>query len=810
MNKRLQSITLSDFRSIRGQITVPLDAPVVLIHGQNGIGKTSILSGIELGLTGAIPSLGRVEPDYVTHLVHKQASQGKVSLTATGLNGSAVSTEITVSTNGILGSPLLSGELASFYSERCYLAQSALGRLLEIYQHKNPRQSDTPLTQFVKDLLGLDQLDAVIDGLHNAGDIRRLRAPIPLYFEVREKIQEVEIEIREENAEFMRLKNDALAKEALLSQKLASLEPEFAELAFSPDVAIERLQQESEERNLLELARIRRDLVAAGEEWQVISVSAGHDERNALEEGARATRALLDQWRSGPGRSLDDLIKELASQFPNLPSATATDPELARVTAARTVSKELERCIVLLTQDMSDAARISVLSQELERATARSKVIDEQLASLSDNASVLAQALAGISPHIHTEDCPVCGRNFKEVSKKPLSAFLSDRIAALTESAGRLQALSKEKASATNTIANLDRERSQLQSRQISDETRNQLKTKRARLEELFRQLSELASETQKGMALIARFTAAARKLDEIRSRDLRTTTLRSTLVTIANKLTLAINGEQQIDVMLEALQAALAQQQRRLTDRQNIRKEALSDTYLLKSIHASRSEIQASIKSSQSRLDKLVAAKKHADERIASAKRLGTKARDVRTAIVRRVFNDSLNAVWHDLFVRLAPEERFVPAFALPEATDRSVEAVLETIYRAGGKGGNPRAMLSAGNLNTAALTLFLALHLSVNEQLPWLVIDDPVQSMDEVHIAQFAALLRTLSKSHGRQIILAMHERPLFEYLALELSPAFADDRLITIELGQAADGKTTLKYEPLIWHPDTAIAA
>ena len=47
---------------------------------------------------------------------------------------------------------------------------------------------------------------------------------------------------------------------------------------------------------------------------------------------------------------------------------------------------------------------------------------------------------------------------------------------------------------------------------------------------------------------------------------------------------------------------------------------------------------------------------------------------------------------------------------------------------------------MLSAGNLNTAALTLFLALHLSVEEKLPWLVLDDPVQSMDELHIAQFA----------------------------------------------------------------------
>jgi exonuclease SbcC len=53
----------------------------------------------------------------------------------------------------------------------------------------------------------------------------------------------------------------------------------------------------------------------------------------------------------------------------------------------------------------------------------------------------------------------------------------------------------------------------------------------------------------------------------------------------------------------------------------------------------------------------------------------------------------------------------------------------------------------------------------------------------MDEVHIAQFAALLRTLSKEHHRQLVIAVHERPLFDYLALELSPAFAGDQLITV---------------------------
>ena len=56
----LTSVTLTNFRSIRGTITVPLDAPIVLVHGQNGAGKTSLLSGIELALTGQVLSLSRI------------------------------------------------------------------------------------------------------------------------------------------------------------------------------------------------------------------------------------------------------------------------------------------------------------------------------------------------------------------------------------------------------------------------------------------------------------------------------------------------------------------------------------------------------------------------------------------------------------------------------------------------------------------------------------------------------------------------------------------------------------------------------
>jgi len=92
---------------------------------------------------------------------------------------------------------------------------------------------------------------------------------------------------------------------------------------------------------------------------------------------------------------------------------------------------------------------------------------------------------------------------------------------------------------------------------------------------------------------------------------------------------------------------------------------------------------------------------------------------------------------------------------------------------------------------------------------EVPWLILDDPVQSMDEVHIAQFAALLRTLSKAHGRQTIIAVHDRPLFEYLALELSPAFDNDGLITVELGRSPTGAIVAEPTFHAWKPDSVAA-
>jgi exonuclease SbcC len=810
MSPLLKSITITDFRSIKGSVTVPLNAPVVLVQGQNGTGKTSILSAIELGLTSQVPSLARLDRGYVSHLVHKEADVGRVAITVDGFDGAPTSRDIVVTRTGVSGAPVLSQELARFYTERCYLAQATLGRLLEIYEDRDTRKSDSPLTKFVKDLLGLDYLDALVDGLHDVGDVRRLRGTLPAYWEVRESIATLEKDINTDITERAHLDDEIKTVNERLLSKLAVLDIRVVPTA--ADVEVARLLEISpEESQLQRMARLRRDIVATREQWRTVQSPIDAVELNNAERATADADAALEAWRTSTGGTLGNLFRRLSDFFSDLPSPQPVGPERARAAALQLLNAELVRCVGVLNQDAEDTARIETLDQSINRTRARAAVLDKQIAGHAANAGTLAQALASILPHVHSEDCPVCGRDFSETSTEPLLGQLSNRIAALTESAGLLQALTRERAAAARTLADAERERARIAARQLPSFARDEMKSRSARLEELQRALTDIAPAVAVGEQLISTAAAASRRLNELRSHDQRATAIRASAARFADELGLDSVGEAEgLETALTRFQTNVTQQEAVLSARQSTRRDASADLHERRRLIARHTVVTSVVAEKERRLKRLRLIKEKADERITQARELGRRAREARTNIVRRVFNESLNAVWRDLFVRLAPDEPFVPAFALPEVDGGPVEAVLETLYRAGGKGGNPRAMLSAGNLNTAALTLFLALHLSVKPMLPWLVIDDPVQSMDEVHISQFAALLRTLSKQHRRQVIIAVHEKPLFDYLSLELSPAFQDDRLITIEMGRSASGATVVNFQPLIWKPDAAIAA
>lgn len=808
MTSRITRLRVSNFRSINGTLDLNFDSPVVLIHGQNGTGKTSLLSAIELGMTGNIASLQRFDKGYAEHLVHRGADKASVTIWADLPATSNEPGEMCVKNGKVTGAPLMAPALSRFYSERCFLAQSTLGRLLEIYEHRDARDSDTPLTTFVKDLLGLDRLDDLIDGLHHVGDKRRLRTSLPIYRDVEAEIKVLQETIEETEKYRKQVYDKITDAETQLSGLLVPLniDPEAG-----IDVVAKALHGDEEEPELQRLSVLKREIHSTRTLWLKSSSAMSPNDIAVTETALAEANAQLGSWESSSGQELYQVLTALIKIFPDLAQASVVGLQKAHQEAVDAVAADTERCASALERDAAATKRQVELSEALERANARAAVLDEQLDGISVDSGSIAEALAAIVPYIDSETCPVCHRDFDEASEVPLQAHVSAHIARLTETAGKLQALTVERSETSRSIAQVERGRAQLSGKELPDDSRKSLKTRLAQLEEFKRKLAGLQESAIEGQRLTTKADSESRRLNDLRRHGQSASSVRASAADFVSALNLPRpEDSESILATLDRCLAALDEKNGHLTARQTRRRSAVDELNTLKELTDGKTDLEANLKEKRENLARCKTAKENADDTIKQAKRLSTQTLKVRTNVVRRVFNDSLNTIWRELFVRLAPDEPFVPAFALPEKDSGPVEAVLTTHYRAGGLGGNPRAMLSAGNLNTAALTLFLSLHLSVDSILPWLVIDDPVQSMDEVHIAQFAALLRTLSKQHDRQIIIAVHEKPLFDYLALELSPAFKDDRLITVELSRTASGKTNSEYQPVIWQPDTVFAA
>ncbi len=804
---RLKSLYVKDFRSIDGELNVSLDAPIVLIHGPNGAGKTSMLSALELALTGAVPSLSRAEPDYLAYLPHKDRSHGEVRLEVATPDGSVRTAELTVTSAGISGDPMLGVEEAGFFSERSYLAQSTLGRLLEIYQHSE-KKSDTPLTRFVKELLGLDRMEALISGLHTAGNIARLKSPVPAYGAVRDDIASVERDIAALDVQSSQLSSRIEGLETSTRARVEEVDPA---LLAQPNIeALQRaLIERSFDQELKDLLVAKRELLVAEEGVAQAGIRTGED-RSAIEQSSRSAQSELDGWLAQQAERAEATLEQAGRLFADVSLATeASYMARARSLAAR-IQPDLERIEGLLSRHTAAEELRSDLTRDLDEARTRLARLDDQLSTAADANEAMARALSDLSTHIEGEACPVCDRDFSEVSDTPLATHLAAKVGAMLEQAGRLQALARDRSTTASTIADLERRQASALAELMNDADLSTLKSRAADLAETLGRLREFLPIMQVGDQLRERAAEAARTALGLRSSDQSLLVLRRGIEELARRFGSTFDEGTSIERLLQGIRSAIERRERFLTARQDAMRAASGAVGELIAAYRDRASLQERARVADSKLGLLQQRKSSADAILEVARDLLRRTREARGRVVRRVFNDELNAVWRDLFVRLAPEEPFIPAFAIPDATGSDIEAFLETHHRRGGKGGNPRAMLSAGNLNTAALTLFLALHLSVKPKLPWLVIDDPVQSMDEVHIAQFAALLRTLSRQMHRQVVVAVHERSLFDYLCLELSPSFEGDRLNVIELGRNAMGRTTHRWDPRLFVKDRAIAA
>lgn len=798
----IRRLLVSDFRRLDGTRELPFDAPVVLIHGANGTGKTSVLSALELALTGSVRSMERQSANYRAHLPFFGQSYATVRVdVAEHLRTGTPVAPLRVSGSRTEGSPAFNDEAAKFYAERCYLDQSSLGRLLELYQVREGNDQ-TALERFVNELLGLEKLDALRDGLRDANDLRLLKKLALGVDEAHREAKEAATEFEEQSAEFDEVRMEVANARASTLNAISALHYGTTDGMSDLDLigfVQSELNDDASRAEAQEVSALHQELVALGGRISALverpTIQRIQETRTAL------TAATADKvaWDATGGAKVRAWEGAAQAAGVNLRS----ERRIAVEHAMNFALLELAKASEVLAQAESVSTQLVADRAEFDAVQAR-------LADAHEHSSAIVESLTALRTVIgDSNQCPVCDRDFIETGHHSLRTHIDMKLSELTTHGEELVGLRSKRDQLVARVTRREIEYAQLATQLLPADQRQAIAQRHATLVELTAETSEIEAIKSSGEDLARRVRDLRESLNNLEAASLEERHVSNELARYANLLQVKVPlASDSFQIASTELLEHAAAQVSRLADK--------ADRYRRASNEAARLTTALDRESTVAqRLAYISENRKQWDDHVSEAKRRQGVAKEVhkaateaRTTIVHRVFTESLNEVWKAVFTRLAPNEGFIPSFGIPSATRKTFDIKFETTHRNGETSGPPQMMLSAGNLNTAALSLFLALHLAADPIVPCLVLDDPVQAMDEVHVAQFAGLIRQLSKQNGRQVIVAVHERELFDYLALELSPACEGDELITIELGERAteEDQGVIRHR---WELDHAIA-
>lgn len=105
------------------------------------------------------------------------------------------------------------------------------------------------------------------------------------------------------------------------------------------------------------------------------------------------------------------------------------------------------------------------------------------------------------------------------------------------------------------------------------------------------------------------------------------------------------------------------------------------------------------------------------------------------------------------------------------------------------------PGTILSSSQMNALAVSVFLSLNLGAHPPLSTVVLDDPLQSLDDVNLLGLVDLLR---RTKGlRQLLVSTHDERFGNLLARKLRPGTSNERTVLIRLGDwKRDGPVVLE--------------
>lgn len=791
---RLSELEIENFRSISGHCVIPLDGSITLVHGANGSGKTSVLSAIELAARGRVGFLEDQKGDTRSLLRHHDHERGyvRLTLTDTDAENSPRVGSFNLLGDSVTGKAALTEAEQTYFVERSFLPQTALGRLLDSYTDTG-KQVDTALVRFVKSLVGLDGLDAIIDGLNASGDRRRSKKAVPSWARAADNLSEQQT-LRREISDQLETARSALEIEL---DRLRTLVPNPESVGHPKRVD----NDEKDPTKRIELGKLQEaqaivDAISSLENQKGASLPGEGDAAT----GPRAEKAqtAYTNWEATTGAATLKLLNQIREDLLGLPSVSIGNLSIAFDEALERAKfldrKRTERLAAI----QSRAESVADLDLSIQNLDQRILALDKeaQAIQVSSDVRVLIEILELTIPITDSETCPICDEKFS--GHGGLADHLSRKLELLSSSAGLLVSIERE-------LSKLRKERLATAGKVIL--------LKSLPVEEpdpplggSLHILDGLGDSVAEGAGLLREFQASQNRLAEETAQIATSAILESRIAEVARLL-----GISTLDLPERNPEVELAQEiTKRIQELNHVEDRKRQERGARENVE----KIQLEVERSQSQLAKvdkeiarLEAQLSRAETRMASAREVLQTAERTRSKLINEVFDQSLNSLWAQLFNRFAPAEPFTPRFVKQTEFARSVDVSLETALPDGKISGAPGAMLSYGNTNSAALALFMALHLSAPSELPWLIFDDPVQSMDDIHVANFAAIIRQLAYVHGRQVVIAVHQPELYEYLSLSLAPSDANHSLVGVTLDRGT-GATTHSIDRVEFAEETRL--
>jgi DNA repair exonuclease SbcCD ATPase subunit len=171
----------------------------------------------------------------------------------------------------------------------------------------------------------------------------------------------------------------------------------------------------------------------------------------------------------------------------------------------------------------------------------------------------------------------------------------------------------------------------------------------------------------------------------------------------------------------------------------------------------------------------------------VESARQIDASGKTVTNQLLEEQFN-TVMPLLQELYRRLRPHPDWLDIEA---DFGGKVRASLNFVV---GGAGNPQFLFSSGQRRAAGLAFLLAIHLSRTWcRLDSLVLDDPVQHIDDYRALNLAEVLAAIRRN-GRQVIVAVEDVALADVLCRRLRSA-AGDRGRRVDLRISESGATEL---------------